>query len=79
VVFVTHDVHEALLLADRVVVMSPRPATVRRVVEIDNPRAPGARFAAETTRLRYELLACLGDSDEPGVPNVPDGPDEAVA
>jgi NitT/TauT family transport system ATP-binding protein len=79
VVFVTHDVDEALLLADRVVVMSPRPATVRRVVEIDNPRAPGARFAAETTRLRYELLACLGDSDEPGVPNVPDGPDEAVA
>lgn len=66
VMFVTHDVDEALLLADRVVVMSSRPATVRRVVALDEPRAPGARFAAATTRLRYELLACLGDEEDQG-------------
>jgi ABC-type nitrate/sulfonate/bicarbonate transport system ATPase subunit len=35
--FVTHDIEESVQLADRVVVMSTRPATVRRIVEIDLP------------------------------------------
>ncbi|HKY07186.1 MAG TPA: ABC transporter ATP-binding protein [Candidatus Binatia bacterium] len=34
VVFVTHDVTEAVLLADQVAVMSPRPGTIREVVDI---------------------------------------------
>jgi NitT/TauT family transport system ATP-binding protein len=34
VVFVTHDVAEAVLLADQVAVMSPRPGTIREVVDI---------------------------------------------
>jgi len=37
VVFVTHDIDEAVQLADRVVVMSARPAKIRRIVEIDIP------------------------------------------
>jgi NitT/TauT family transport system ATP-binding protein len=38
VVFVTHDVAEAALLADQVAVMSPRPGTIREVVPIIPPR-----------------------------------------
>lgn len=47
VVFVTHDVHEAVLLADRVVVMSARPG---RIKEIIDTRFPGEnRLAAAET------------------------------
>ena len=38
VVFVTHDLEEAIALADRVFVLTARPATLKRVYEIDLPR-----------------------------------------
>ena len=37
ILFVTHDIEESVQLADRVVVMSQRPARVQRIVEIDIP------------------------------------------
>ena len=37
IIFVTHDIDEAVQLADRVVVMSARPAKIQQIVEVDIP------------------------------------------
>lgn len=39
ILFVTHDVEEAVQLADRVVVMSRRPATIRTIIDVPLSRS----------------------------------------
>jgi NitT/TauT family transport system ATP-binding protein len=53
VVFVTHDLTEAIALADRVVVMTAAPATVKSIVAVDMPRP---RMVDEI-RLQPDFLA----------------------
>ncbi len=48
IVFVTHSAFEAVLLSDRVVVMTPRPGRIQAVIDIDLPR-PRNRELTETT------------------------------
>lgn len=38
---ITHDVREAIMLSDRIVVLSPRPASVREIIDVDLPRPRG--------------------------------------
>jgi ABC-type nitrate/sulfonate/bicarbonate transport system ATPase subunit len=37
-ILVTHDIDEAIYLADRIVILSSRPGTIKRVVQVDLPR-----------------------------------------
>ena len=63
ILFVTHSIPEAILLADRVVVMSPRPGRIARVLAVDLPRPRtmdlefDARFKAVSDEVRSLIYA----------------------
>jgi len=61
VLFITHDVREAILLSDRIYVLSARPARVLRVVEVDlpRPRRPEHLTLERAVQLEQELMALL--------------------
>ncbi|WP_148688776.1 ABC transporter ATP-binding protein [Methanopyrus sp. SNP6] len=59
ILLVTHNVEEAVFLADRVMVLSPRPAEVVDIVDIDLPR-PRDRTDPEFVELRARILDMIG-------------------
>jgi NitT/TauT family transport system ATP-binding protein len=68
VVFVTHDLDEAILIADRVVLMYPKPGRIGRIFDVDLPK-PRTDFATirglpAFAELRYELWRSLMDSGD---------------
>jgi NitT/TauT family transport system ATP-binding protein len=66
VVFITHSIDEAILLADRIVVISKRPGTIREVIDVDLPRPrfdeqADVQRSARFGEIRGHLWSLLGD------------------
>jgi NitT/TauT family transport system ATP-binding protein len=77
---VTHSIDEAVLLADQVVVMTPRPSTVRAVVPIDLPRPRtvemqrSEEFHRLVDHIADLLFGRIDDEVDDGVDGGGDGP-----
>ena len=67
-ILVTHDVDEAVYLSSRIVVMTPRPAKVEKLLDVDLSY-PRVRGSSEFLYLRTQILKILnyaGKAEEPG-------------
>ncbi len=56
--FVTHDIDEAIYMSDRIVIMSPRPGRIERTIPVTLPR-PRQRNSSEFLQLRGDILELL--------------------
>ncbi|EDY47211.1 ABC transporter ATP-binding protein [Streptomyces clavuligerus] len=72
VLFVTHDVDEAVYLATRVVVMAARPGRVHRAIDIDlpSPRTPAVRLTERFTALRTEVWRAVHEQEPRTAPSM---------
>jgi NitT/TauT family transport system ATP-binding protein len=68
VLFITHDVEEAIFLADRIVVMTPRPGRIRAQfnVAIDRPRSFAVLTAPHFVALKEEILSLVHSEFQSG-------------
>jgi NitT/TauT family transport system ATP-binding protein len=69
IVFITHDLDEAIFLADRILVLSAHPGRVQELIEVPVPRPRNARQCVTpefiATKARLEELIYDGHADEP--------------
>jgi sulfonate transport system ATP-binding protein len=63
-ILVTHDVDEAVVLADRIMVMRPRPGRIFDEIQADLPR-PRDRQSSAFDRVRRHVMAALDRSLKP--------------
>lgn len=66
VVFVTHDIDEAIFLADRIVVMSPRPGRIRDIltVSLPRPRERDVFTAPDFLQLKDQIMTYIYDEGD---------------
>ena len=54
-ILVTHDIDEAIYLSDRIVIMTPRPGKISKIIDVDLPR-PRHRGGVEFLEMRRQIL-----------------------
>ncbi|GAB3346052.1 ABC transporter ATP-binding protein [Modestobacter lapidis] len=61
IIFVTHNLQEAVYLSDRVVAMSARPARIKEIIEVDipRPRSPDIMVSEAFTEIQRHLFSLL--------------------
>lgn len=61
VLFITHDIEEAIFLSDRIYILSERPAVIKKEIAIDlkRPREKNILVSKEFTDLKAEILSLL--------------------
>ena len=64
VFFITHDLDEAILLADQVVVMTTRPGTIKMLIDVDLPRPRHRDMATSDTFLELKRQAIAAVHEE---------------
>jgi ABC-type nitrate/sulfonate/bicarbonate transport system ATPase subunit len=57
-VFITHDIDEAIYMSDRIVIMTPRPGRIERIIDVTLDR-PRERSSREFLQLRGDILEYL--------------------
>ena len=70
ILMVTHNISEAVLLADKVLVMSPRPGRIvkRVTVTLPRPRTSDMLYGAELSQLAGQIRAAIEHKGQPGAP-----------
>ena len=58
ILLVTHDIDEAIYMSDRIVIMTPRPGRIERIINVELPR-PRQRNSQEFLQLRGDILDLL--------------------
>ncbi|WP_180178153.1 ABC transporter ATP-binding protein [Acinetobacter sp. YH01005] len=76
IIFVTHDMDEAILLADRIVALKANPGEIKEIIEVDlpRPRNPELMLSPEFKQLRERvdfLVHAQEDELDPAMENLP--------
>lgn len=72
VLFITHDVDEAVFLANRVIVMAARPGRIQEIIDIDlpYPRTEDVRLSPEFATLRNRIWHAVYHQDSSGAARI---------
>jgi NitT/TauT family transport system ATP-binding protein len=62
---VTHDMEEAIFLSNRVVILSERPAKIKKILEVDlsRPRKKEVKLSSKFIKLKHEVGLEIGSSN----------------